>query len=79
MISTEMYKTRIEAPQREPRGIYAPYLDQFMQTENQSMKFNCSSVDEASKCYQAIYARNKEKNMGLVVWKKNCLVYVVKG
>ena len=79
MISTEMYKTRIEAPKKEPRGIYAPYIDQFMASENMSMKFNCSNTKEAELCKQSIQLRARKSNMNITVWKKNCAVYVIKG
>ena len=79
MISTEMYKTRIEAPKKEAKGVYAPYVDQFIESENMSMKFNCSNTHEALLCEQSIKQRAKSKNMNITVWRKNCAVYVIKG
>lgn len=79
MISTEMFLNRVEAPELRRRGIYADVVDQFLESENMTLKFNCSNTDEAKRCSQAISIRNREKNQNLTVWTRRCSVYVIKG
>lgn len=77
MINTEMFKEKIEKP--KTRGAYADVIDEFIKSENKTLRFNCSSVEEAKKCYASCGFRNKKLNLGLVVWKKNNQVYLIKG
>ena len=79
MISKETFKTRIEAPKRITGGVYLQYLHEFMQTDDMSMKLNCSSVEEAERVYSSLMSGRKRHNYNVTVWKKNCCVIATKG
>ena len=77
MISTEMFKEKMEKP--STRGAYADVIDKFMESDNKTLRFNCSSAEEARKCCNSCAFRNKKYNLGLVIWKKNNQIYLIKG
>ena len=75
MINHEMFEERI----RPERGMYSDTVDLFLESENKTLRFNCSNVDEAKRVAWSCSARNKKYNQNLTVWRKNTQVYLIKG
>ena len=76
MIGTEMYKERIPKPSGSK---YADYIYNFMSSDNQTLKFNCSTIEEANSCVTTVKKLISKRDLNLVVWQQNCGVYVIKG
>jgi len=80
MIKTEMYNRRIEKPKTlSGKGKYSNVLNQFMNTDNKTLKFLCSNVKEAESCVSSMHGLKRKYDLNVVVWKNNCEVYVIKG
>lgn len=79
MIETTMFAERMEKPARTTKSKYAPYLTDFMNSDNKTLKFTCSNNSEAVNCYTCISKRIKSNGLNLVLWKRNNEVYVIKG
>ena len=74
-----MFVHAVEKPERVRKSKYLTPLRTFMESDNKTLKFSCSNNNEAISCMASIGSFNNAKNLGLVIWKKNYDVYVIKG
>ena len=73
----EMLKEQLK-PEKKERGVWLSPLMELIESDNKTLKFNCVSVSEANRCKNSIDSHNKTKNLGLVTWRRNYTVFVIK-
>ena len=78
MIGVEMFKEKAEKPKRNKSGKWKNILMEFVKSDNQTLKVNCADEDEVKRCRSAFDHLIRKNNLGLVTWKKNCTVIVIK-
>lgn len=76
--NVEMLKERAEDESKK-KSKYSRHLDEFLATDNQTMRIRFTDDYEARKCANSYRATNKNKNLNIVVWQKGCEVVVIKG
>ena len=80
MIGIETLKKRIEPEKYWARkSKYQEPLANFVQSDDMTLIFKCSNVSETQSCRAAVRKQINDRNLNLVVWSKNCTVYVIKG
>lgn len=73
-----MFKEKAEKPNRDKSGKWKNILMEFIESDNQTLKVNCTDENEAKQCRSAFNQLIKKNNLGLVIWKKNYSVIVIK-
>ena len=73
-----MFKEKAETPKRDKSGKWKNILMEFIKSDNQTLKVNCADEDEVKCCKRAFYHLIRKNNLGLVTWKKNYSVIVIK-
>lgn len=73
-----MFKEKAEKPNRDKSGKWKNILMEFIESDNQTLKVNCTDENEVKRCRSAFDHLIRKDNLGLVIWKKNCTVIVIK-
>ena len=79
IIDVQILQEKMKKPVHTPHGTFARHLNDFMKSDNKSIVVTCASKDEAMRCYHAFDHKRKKENLNIVIWQKNCVIYVTKG
>lgn len=76
----EFIKEEIKKDRGVRNGIYAPIIDEWLETDNKTLKFKCKSEKEMAQAYGAVYSYRKAANLDYTIFKKkgSCELYLIK-
>jgi hypothetical protein len=75
------YREKLEVPSKSNSGITSKILlavIDWMNTEDQTLKFTCKSTKEANSVASSIIIYKKKYDCNYVVYRRNYEVYVIK-
>ena len=75
----ESYKEKMTPERRKYRKmVYLKPLLDFMETENETLKYKCADNQEATNCSASLKAYIEKNDLTLAVWRKRNEVFVIK-
>lgn len=73
----EFIKEKVKLPSKN-RGKYSEVIEQWLATENKTLKFKFATTQEADNCSICACSYRKAHNYDFTVVKRLCEVYVVR-